>query len=131
MTLAFYATRIDPPKGGSMILVTKTSDQTRVCVCIYEISHNRAIRPYHPSNSMPLALTLPREDFGVLIRFSCGAGVVIRGSDLQDSGRYGREWSNWGWRKPALGGARHNDPVESWCLGGPSAEAVTSEKNPS
>ena len=23
-----YATRIDPPKGGSMILVTKTSDQT-------------------------------------------------------------------------------------------------------
>ena len=31
--LVFYATRIDPPKGGSMILVTKTSDQTRVCVC--------------------------------------------------------------------------------------------------
>ena len=26
---SFYATRIDPPKGGSMILVTKTSDQTR------------------------------------------------------------------------------------------------------
>ena len=27
--------RIDPPKGGSMILVTKTSDQTRrVCVCV-------------------------------------------------------------------------------------------------
>ena len=33
-----YTTRIDPPKGGSMILVTKTSDQTRhrgnVCVCV-------------------------------------------------------------------------------------------------
>ena len=27
--LAFYATRINPPKGGSMILVTKTSDQAR------------------------------------------------------------------------------------------------------
>ena len=26
---SFYATRIDPPKGGSMILVTKTSDQAR------------------------------------------------------------------------------------------------------
>ena len=27
---SFYATRIDPPKGGSMILlVTETSDQTR------------------------------------------------------------------------------------------------------
>ena len=26
---SFYATRIDPPEGGSMILITKTSDQTR------------------------------------------------------------------------------------------------------
>ena len=25
----FYATRVDPPKGGSMILVTK------VCVCVF------------------------------------------------------------------------------------------------
>ena len=39
---SFYATRIDPPKGELMILVTNTSDQTRqscmyVCmyVCIY------------------------------------------------------------------------------------------------
>ena len=37
---SFYATRIDPPKGGPMILVTKTSDQTRqrghtLCVCLY------------------------------------------------------------------------------------------------
>ena len=33
---SFYATRIDPPKGGSMILVTKTSHQTRhICVYIY------------------------------------------------------------------------------------------------
>ena len=39
--LAFYATRIDPPKGGSMILITDTSDQTRqkgvcarVCLCL-------------------------------------------------------------------------------------------------
>ena len=36
-----------------------------------------------------------------------------------------------GWRRPALGGARHNDPVGSWSLGGPSAEAVTSETKPS
>ena len=27
--LSFYATRVDPPKGGSMILVTKTSDPTQ------------------------------------------------------------------------------------------------------
>ena len=33
-----------------------------VCVCIYEIAHNRAIRPCHPSHSMPLALILPRGD---------------------------------------------------------------------
>ena len=35
--LSFYATRVDPPKGGSMILVTKTSDQMYVCmyVCIF------------------------------------------------------------------------------------------------
>ena len=32
---SFYATRIDPPKGGSMILVTKTSDQTRMYVRMY------------------------------------------------------------------------------------------------
>ena len=29
--LVFYATRIDPPEGGSMILITKTSDQK----CMY------------------------------------------------------------------------------------------------
>ena len=33
-----------------------------VCVCIYQIAHNRAIRPCHPSHSMPLALILPRGD---------------------------------------------------------------------
>ena len=34
-----------------------------VCVvCIYKIAHNRAIRPCHPSHSMPLALILPRGD---------------------------------------------------------------------
>ena len=27
------------------------------CVCIYQIAHNRAIRPCHPSHYMPLALT--------------------------------------------------------------------------
>ena len=30
------------------------------------------------------------------------------------------------WRRPVLGGARYNDPVGSWSLGGPSAEVVTS-----
>ena len=29
-------------------------------VCIYLIAHNHAIRPCHPSHSMPLALILPR-----------------------------------------------------------------------
>ena len=32
--VAFYATRIDPPKGGSMILVTKTCVSVCVCVCV-------------------------------------------------------------------------------------------------
>ena len=36
-----------------------------------------------------------------------------------------------GWRRPALGGAMHNDPVGSWSLGGPSAEAVTRKTKPS
>ena len=40
----FVTSIIDPPKGGSMILVTKTSDQTR------------------QTHSMPLALILPRGD---------------------------------------------------------------------
>ena len=36
-----------------MILVTKTSDQTcmYVCMYIYSIAHNRAVRPCHPSQS--------------------------------------------------------------------------------
>ena len=29
-----------------------------VCVCIYQVAHNRAIRPCHPSQSMSLALIL-------------------------------------------------------------------------
>ena len=29
-----YAARIDPPKGGSIILITKISDQTQQCVCV-------------------------------------------------------------------------------------------------
>ena len=35
-----------------------------VCVCVYKyslIAHNRAIRPSHPSQSIPLALILPTE----------------------------------------------------------------------
>ena len=36
-----------------------------------------------------------------------------------------------GWRRPALGRARHKDAVGSWSLGGSSAEAVTSETKPS
>ena len=46
-----------------ILVVTKTSDQcvcVCVCVCIYQIAHNHAIRPCHPSHSMPLALILPR-----------------------------------------------------------------------
>ena len=36
-----------------------------------------------------------------------------------------------GLEKAGFGGARHNDPVRSWRLGGPSAEAMTSETKPS
>ena len=61
-----------------MIPVTKTSDQTRqrmyrMYVCMYifiklHIITNRAIRPCHPSHSMPLALILPRGDQWYLLR---------------------------------------------------------------
>ena len=37
-------------------------------MCIYEIAHNRAFRPCHPSHSMPLALILPRWDHWYLLR---------------------------------------------------------------
>ena len=37
-TAGFVADRVDPLKGGSMILVTKTSDQTRVCVCYIQFA---------------------------------------------------------------------------------------------
>ena len=33
-----YAARIDPLEGGSMILITKISDQTRQCVCVCVLS---------------------------------------------------------------------------------------------
>ena len=39
-----------------------------VCMYIYQIAHNRAIRPCHPSPSMPLALILPRGDQWYLLR---------------------------------------------------------------
>ena len=39
-----------------------------VCMYIYSIAHNRAIRPCHPSHSMPLALILPRGDRWYLLR---------------------------------------------------------------
>ena len=36
LAIIFYAIRIDPPKkGGSIILITKTSDQTRQRVCVF------------------------------------------------------------------------------------------------
>ena len=43
-----------------MILITYVC--MYVCMFIYQIAHNRAIRPCHPSHSMPLALILPRGD---------------------------------------------------------------------
>ena len=38
-----------------------------VCVCIYQIAHNRAIRPCHPSHSMPLALILPSKGGSMIL----------------------------------------------------------------
>ena len=92
----FVPLALIPPRGGSMILVTKSSDQTRqrgvcvyvyqiahkntiwpchcrhsiqyaLCVYIYQIAHNRAIRLCHPRHSMPLALTLKRGGSIILI----------------------------------------------------------------
>ena len=52
--LAFDASRIVPPKVCA-------------CVCVYEIAHNRAIRPCHPSHYIPLALIHPRRDVFVCV----------------------------------------------------------------
>ena len=45
-----------------MVLITKTSDQTRpcVCVCVYKMKYNSANRPCHRSHSMRFSLVLPR-----------------------------------------------------------------------
>ena len=45
-------------QSGPVILVIICHSRLCVCVCIYLIAHNRAIRPCHPSHSMPLALML-------------------------------------------------------------------------
>ena len=45
-------TRIDLPKGGSVCMY--------LYVCIYKITHSRAIRPCHPGHSMPLVCVFPR-----------------------------------------------------------------------
>ena len=42
-----------------------------VRVCIYYISHNRAIRPCHPSHSMPLELILPKGFKGSTVILVC------------------------------------------------------------
>ena len=42
-----------------------------VCVCNYQIAHNRAFRPCHPSQSMLLALVLPRRDGLISVSLLC------------------------------------------------------------
>ena len=50
---SFYATRIDPPKGGSMILVTKTSDQACVRVFFLPIHSGHHVRwTYQPGSDV-------------------------------------------------------------------------------
>ena len=49
-----------------------------VCVCIYKIEHNRAIRPCHPSHSMPLALILPKEESMILCVCVCVCVFIKR-----------------------------------------------------
>ena len=51
------------------------------------------------------------------------SGAVI----CRPGGATGASGPTGGWGRPALGGARHNDLVGLWSLGGPSAEAVTSK----
>ena len=65
-------------------------------------------------------------------RGSAAALVSLSGAMIcRTGGATGTSGPTGGWRRPALGGARHNDSVGSWSLGGPSAEAVTSETKPS
>ena len=63
-----------------MILVTKTSDQTRhvVCVCVFiklHITAQSGPRACRPSHSMPLALILLRGDQSYLLRV-CVYGFI-------------------------------------------------------
>ena len=65
-------------------------------------------------------------------RSSAAALASLSGAVIcRTGGATGASGPTGGWRRPALGGARHNDPVGSWSLGGPSAEAVTNETKPS
>ena len=59
--------------------------------------------------------------------FSCGGGVVIRSSGLQERGRYGRRVVQLGVGSRRRAGGGHDNPVGSWSIDGPSAEALTSK----
>ena len=58
---------------------------------------------------------------------SCTVGVRVRHCGIQGRGTTDGEGSNWRLGGLALSEARKEDPVGSWSLGRPSAEAVTSE----
>ena len=57
--------------------------------------HRYVCKQLSPAGRSLFPVTVAVTQHGVK-GFSCAAGVVIRGCDRQDSGRYGREWSNSG-----------------------------------
>ena len=66
----------------------------------------------------------------VFKRGSAAALALFSGAVIcRTGGATGASGPTVGWRKPALGRARHNYPMGSWSLGGPSAKAMTSETN--
>ena len=61
-------------------------------------------------------------------RGSAAAPTSLSGAVIcRTGGATGASGPTGGWRRPALGGARHIDPVGSWSQGGSSAEVVTNE----
>ena len=61
---------------------------------------------------------------------SCTVDVRVRHCGIQGRGTTDGEGSNWKLEGPPLSEARKEDPVGSWSLGRPSAEAATSEAGP-
>ena len=58
----FIKLHISAQSGPVVLVILWVYECVRAYVYIYQIAHNRAIRPCHLSNYIPLALVLPKGD---------------------------------------------------------------------